>query len=338
MTSKTLRIIAGAGISLAFLAGAFYKVRLPELWAALRGINPFALLFCLSFFTVNCVFRALMWRVTTRPLQQVAFSTLFGGVVVGYLANNLLPLRTGELVRTYYLAARTGIPGTAVFSTICVERALDVISLGLLLAAALIWGLRGIVPQTASVVLAAMAAVLGAALLLLTGLLRFNRLHENVQLPAALSRAGEGVRKFLEPVANLRRTKTFLVLTGLSLAAWASNYLSLLPLARSAQNCAEAALLLLLFINLGLLIPSSPGALGVMQVAFWTALAPFGIPKEQALALSLAYQGGLYLLTLAVGLPYAARAHVRLGRAAGENGRSLSGKGTGRCREPQVKK
>ncbi|MGO0122930.1 lysylphosphatidylglycerol synthase domain-containing protein [Desulfothermobacter acidiphilus] len=59
-----------------------------------------------------------------------------------------------------------------------------------------------------------------------------------------------------------------------------------------------------LFINLGLLLPSSPGALGVMQVAFWLALLPFGVSKEQSLALSFAYQAGLYLFTLAVGLPF----------------------------------
>lgn len=66
----------------------------------------------------------------------------------------------------------------------------------------------------------------------------------------------------------------------------------------------EAALLLLLFVNIGLLVPSSPGALGVMQAAFWLVLAPFGVPKAQSLALSFAYQGGLYLFTLSVGLPF----------------------------------
>ncbi|MEW6772138.1 MAG: lysylphosphatidylglycerol synthase transmembrane domain-containing protein [Bacillota bacterium] len=314
MTPKTLRITAGIAISLAFLAGAFYKVRLGELWTALKGINLFALLMCLFFFGISCIFRAVMWRVTTRPLQQVGFSALFGGVIVGYMANNLLPVRAGELVRTYYLAARTGIPGAAVFSTVCIERVLDLVSLGLLLAAGIFWGIRGLTPHTAGLTLVVLATTLAAGALILSGLVRLNKLPE--KSGGILVRACNRVKEFLEPVGKLQQSKTLLLLVGLSLAAWASNYLSLLPLVYGAQNRPEAALLLLLFINLGLLIPSSPGALGVMQVAFWTALAPFGISKEQALALSLAYQGGLYLFTLAVGLPYAAQAPVKLTKIA----------------------
>lgn len=309
MTPKTFRTIVGIAISLAFLAGAFYKARFGELWTALKGINLFALLICLFFFGISCVFRAVMWRVTTRPLQQVGFSALFGGVIVGYMANNLLPVRAGELVRTYYLAARTGIPGVAVFSTVCIERVLDLVSLGLLLLAGLGLGIRELGLDTAGATLIALAAVLAAGVLVLAGLGRLNRLPE--KSGGILVRARIRVKEFLEPVRNLRQSKTLLLLGGLSLAAWASNYLSLLPLVYGAQNRPEAALLLLLFINLGLLIPSSPGALGVMQVAFWTALVPFGIAREQALALSLAYQGGLYLFTLAVGLPYAARASMK---------------------------
>ncbi|MEW6446525.1 MAG: lysylphosphatidylglycerol synthase transmembrane domain-containing protein [Bacillota bacterium] len=314
MTSKTLHTVAGIVISLVFLSGAFYKVRLTELWAALREINPIALLLCLLFFGISCVFRALMWQVTTRALQQVRFSLLFGGVIVGYMANNLLPVRAGELVRAYYLSARTGIPGAAVFSTVCIERFLDLVSLGILLAAGLFWSIRGLTPHTAGLTLTALATVLAAGALIPAGLVRLNKIQG--KRGGILFRGRKRVKEFLEPVGKLRQPKTLLTLTGLSLAAWAGNYLSLLPLLRGVQNCTEAALLLLLFINLGLLIPSSPGALGVMQVAFWAALAPFGIAKEQSLALSLAYQGGLYLFTLAVGLPYAARVPVRLAKMA----------------------
>ena len=76
------------------------------------------------------------------------------------------------------------------------------------------------------------------------------------------------------------------------------------------------ALLLMLFINIGVLIPSSPGAFGIMQIAFWMALAPFGVSRASALALSFAYQGGIYLFTLAVGIPYFVAAHLRLHDAA----------------------
>jgi hypothetical protein len=96
----------------------------------------------------------------------------------------------------------------------------------------------------------------------------------------------------------------------LSLFAWACNYLSFYALLHGfvAQGF-DAALLLLLFTNLANLIPSSPGALGVMQLAFWMALIKFGVAKEQALALSFIYQIEVYLFTIVVGVPYLIRAN-----------------------------
>jgi uncharacterized membrane protein YbhN (UPF0104 family) len=111
----------------------------------------------------------------------------------------------------------------------------------------------------------------------------------------------------------LRDYKLVALLVALSLAAWFSNYLSMAALVGGeVAHFFIPALLLLLFINIGVLIPSSPGAFGIMQIAFWMALAPFGVARENALALSFAYQGGLYLFTLAVGIPYFLAAHLRM--------------------------
>lgn len=302
MRCNSLQIL-GLALSLLLLAGAFYRIRPETFWAALKETDRGALGCCVFFFGVSCLARAVMWRVTTRPLQSVAFFTLFGGIMVGYLANNFLPARAGEVVRAYYLARRTGIPGPAAFATVCVERALDAASLGLLVATALVVGVRGLRPETARFTLAALCGALAVGAALFAGLLRLSeRPPGKPALPAPVRKT---LASFTGPLRPLGRPRTLVLLVTLSLLAWGANYLSLLSLVpEAAASRPQAALLLLLFINLGLLIPSSPGAFGVMQLAFWAALAPFGLPKEVALALSLAYQGGLYLFTLALGLPF----------------------------------
>ncbi|MEW5786047.1 MAG: lysylphosphatidylglycerol synthase transmembrane domain-containing protein [Bacillota bacterium] len=311
LQSKFLRIVVGTIISLAFLIGAFYKIQLPQFWAALKNTNAVYVLLCVLFFGLSCIFRALMWRFTTRPLGEVRFLTLFGGVVVGYMANNILPLRAGELVRAFYLSARSDISKTAAFSTICIERVLDVVTLGLLLLLGVTWGIRGLAVHTAEVALTALAAAVLAAMLLLAGLSRASGKKQGSS--NFFTRLFDTIGKFVQPVRQLQKPQIVLALLSLSLAAWASNYFSVLALINGVAGFQlQAALLLLLFVNLGLLIPSSPGALGVMQAAFWTALVPFGVAKEQSLAYSFIYQGGLYLFTLGVGLPYFLRAHVNL--------------------------
>jgi uncharacterized membrane protein YbhN (UPF0104 family) len=76
----------------------------------------------------------------------------------------------------------------------------------------------------------------------------------------------------------------------------------------------EAAMVLFLFINIGFLIPSSPGAIGVIQMAFLMALEPFGVPKAQALAISLAFHLIFYLFTIGAGLPYFLWAHLKISK------------------------
>ncbi|ACX51663.1 hypothetical protein Adeg_0513 [Ammonifex degensii KC4] len=205
-------------------------------------------------------------------------------------------------MRAYYFTARTGSPLASSLSTIFVERVYDVFSLGLLLLLALAWGVRGVVPSKAELALLFVALIcVGTAVI--AGALTRHHLRAKDSRPLGFIMAG--IREFARPLSQLRDGRTALILATLSVAAWFSNYLSLMVLLRGVANSLpEAALLLLLFVNMGLLIPSSPGALGVMQAAFWLALLPFGVSKEQSLALSLAYQGGLYLFTLAVGLPF----------------------------------
>lgn len=307
MFSKTFRIAAGIVISMLFVIAAFYKIRLGDFLVALLGTNLINLLLCLFFFCISCLFRAGIWHITTQPLKHVSISTLFGGIMVGYMANNFLPLRAGELVRAHYLSARTDIPYPAAFCTVCIERVFDVLSLALLLTAGLIWGIRGLAVDKAVLAFTALWILVVAAVFITVACRRLNRPAE--KSPAFMLWVRYRIKEFLGPVTNLKQPKKLFSLTLLSLAAWAGNYLALLVLISGAvRNSTEAALLLLLFINIGLLIPSSPGALGIIQVAFWTALAPFGVTKETAIALSIAFQAGLYVFTLAMGLPYYLRA------------------------------
>ena len=50
-------------------------------------------------------------------------------VVIGYMANNLLPMRLGELVRSYYVGEREGISKASALATVFVERVFDALTL-----------------------------------------------------------------------------------------------------------------------------------------------------------------------------------------------------------------
>ena len=64
--------------------------------------------------------------------------------MVGYAANNLIPVRIGELMRAYYLTLREGVGTMSTFGTVVLERASDVIALLLLVGVAALFGSLGL--------------------------------------------------------------------------------------------------------------------------------------------------------------------------------------------------
>ena len=83
--------------------------------------------------------RALRWRYLTDPIRPLSTGPLFRAVSVGFMANNVFPLRMGEVVRAWYLARETGVSVAAVFGTVILERVIDtlmvvVLAMGVVLA------------------------------------------------------------------------------------------------------------------------------------------------------------------------------------------------------------
>ncbi|MCX5738350.1 MAG: lysylphosphatidylglycerol synthase transmembrane domain-containing protein [Proteobacteria bacterium] len=69
--------------------------------------------------------RALRWRHLTNPVCDASRGALFRATAVGALANNVFPLRIGEVVRAFYLARETRAGTAALFGTVVLERGID---------------------------------------------------------------------------------------------------------------------------------------------------------------------------------------------------------------------
>ena len=80
--------------------------------------------------------RTMRWHFLLKPLMGKPARALYPVVVVGYMANNLVPVRIGELLRSYYLSLRENVSAAGAFGTVAVERASDVLALLLFFAAA----------------------------------------------------------------------------------------------------------------------------------------------------------------------------------------------------------
>jgi len=308
------KILLGLVVSVGLLVYFFWDVDLRVVGARLRDTlwGFLALSVALNF--VSLWARARRWRYLFAPGARAGH--LFRALLVGYMGNNLLPLRAGEIVRIY-VASRHGPRFWTTFATVVVERVLDGLALGLLVGGVLLmvalpgelrWSILLFlgVDLVGILVLVLIAAAPNATRALIETL--FHRIGWlERRMLSMLGMMTEGLR-------GLRARRHVIPITLYSVGIWLFLALSVwtglhaahldLPLA--------AAWTVLAFLGLGVSLPSSPGFVGVVQAATVLALALFAVPRTEALSFSLLLHASQFFPVTALGLVCLFLEHIRL--------------------------
>lgn len=123
--NKYFKIAIGIGISAFFMWHVLRGIEFDLLLGYLGSFNPLVLALGLVIWLVGYGIRGWRWQLLLRPVVQVPFKTSFKVLVIGFTANNLLPLRAGEFVRAYLLGKKLTVSKTTVFATVAAERLFD---------------------------------------------------------------------------------------------------------------------------------------------------------------------------------------------------------------------
>ena len=126
---RSYRFWIGIIVSLLFFGILVYRIDLGDIADNLRVANYFYIVPAIILYFISVWFRTLRWQLLLAPMKNVPVRRLYPVVIVGYMANNLLPVRLGELVRSYYLGHREGVSKSAGLATILVERVFDGLTL-----------------------------------------------------------------------------------------------------------------------------------------------------------------------------------------------------------------
>ena len=308
------KILLGLVVSAGLLVYFFWDVDLRVVGARLRETLWGFLALSVALNILSLWARARRWRYLFAPGAQAGH--LFRALMVGYMGNNLLPLRAGEIVRVY-VASRHGPRFWTAFATVVVERVLDGLALGLLVAGVLLivpvpremrWSILVFlaVDLLGMLLLAAIAVAPGACRALIQVLFhRFGWIER--RMLGMLDTMTEGLR-------GLRAPRHLLPIALYSVAIWLFLALSVWTALHAAHLDLPlaAAWTVLAFLGLGVSLPSSPGFVGVVQAATVLALALFDVPRTEALSFSLLMHASQFLPVTAVGLVFLFLEHVRL--------------------------
>ena len=332
------RLWLGLAVTSVFLIALVLQVDADELATALSEANYGYVIPGIATYFGSLYFRAYRWRFLLLPFRSVRVMRLYAVVLVGYMANNLLPVRLGEVVRSYYLARREPVGASTALATIFIERVFDGLTLlSFLIVAALFFPLDELTENVSGNVRLAPEAVMvvlvvpfAAALGLMVGIalypersLRIAALFTRL-LPGGLSmKVDLFMHRFLQGFQGLHRPGKLTLLFLQSLPIWLTEAVMYYIIALgfgldeyfdSITTMLVAMLLVTAVSNLATSLPSSQGSVGpfeffaVQTLLFLSTDIGTGVASAYALVLHAA----LLLPVIAAGLFHLAFSSISL--------------------------
>ncbi|HNT24723.1 MAG TPA: lysylphosphatidylglycerol synthase transmembrane domain-containing protein [Anaerolineales bacterium] len=322
---KSWKFWFGLIISALSLYLVLRKIDYAQLWSELSSANYWWILPGVGVYFIGLWVRAWRWHYLLRPLKVIPTRTMFPIVTIGYAGNNIFPARAGEVVRAVILKRKEGVPFSASFATIIVERVFDGIvmlafvfvnlsELGRLSNVSIeIGGLRLGVQDVAvwgSVAFfGALATFLAAAMFpavterILTALVtRF--IPERIQ-PKVLDVA----KRFLGGLESLRSPFDALMVFFTSVIIWLLETVKYWFVMHAFGFTVSFFALMLMngVVNLMTTIPSAPGYLGTFDLPGIAVLEAYNVAREAAASYTFVLHLALWFPVTALGLYFMAR-------------------------------
>lgn len=309
-------------VSAFFVVLIIYKVDFNKTKEALETANYTYLLLGIALSLMTNIFRSYRWKFVLDPIQKIGIPSLFSGVAIGYMANNLLPARLGEFVRAYIIGKKEGISKTSTLATIVVERIFDGLTLLFFLVLISLFFSMPVWVKRVGFIAAVFFLSLSAFLIILM----FNkdigvRLVER-GLGFFSSRMGKRASRlsdyFLSGLAIVNHKKDIAIVFLFSVIVWlveGTTYY-VVSLSFDINLPLYVPILTVVIVNLGIMIPSAPGYIGTFEFFCISALALFFVEESTALSFAIVLHAVLFVPITVIGLIYFWKENLRFSEIA----------------------
>ncbi len=272
--------------SIAFLA---LRVDLDE---ALEQITEVRLAWALPgllAFTLSKAIHAYRWRVLLWHRRELHAGDLLSVFLVSNLANAVVPLRAGDVLRVELTRRRFGIPRPELTSSVfLVESVLDGVAFVVLLVPALLLlNPSALRTPTAALVAAGILGIFAASLLVarLEVAANVERWRLLRPLPApARARLAAVIPSFVSGMRVLRGGRPVTIAIAMSIVAWMAEVSVYWMMGRAfgLELGLSEAVLVMIAANVIVSLPLTPWDIGPYEVAVTEALAIMGFGLSQA--------------------------------------------------------
>jgi len=314
--SNNLRIAIGIGllVSILFLFLAFRNLQPEAFFESLTQIDlPLTFLGALIYFIAVLVI-AWRWQFLLNQIQRISLPALTQLVAIGYMGNNVYPLRAGEALRVFLLKRNHRVPLARSATTVLVERVFD----GIVMLSFIIIGLSAteiVSDDIRNVLTVALPIFVIAVIVFFTLALFPNQIRRLVtiitrflpqRITDIINHLSDDV---LEGLAGLRHPLYLVGAVFASYLTWAIEAFVywIVMQAFGLELDYIVALLAVGTVNLAGLIPAVPGQIGVYEFFVSRVLIAVGIPEDTALAYAIVVHIVIWLPVTVVGFIFLVR-------------------------------
>ncbi len=287
----------GLFVSLVCLVLALRDIDYAGVMAGLSNINGCLLLLAILSVLATFLVKALRWKMLFEAVNRPPVQKAFSIQAIGMLFNTFAPARLGDLARAYLLGESEETSKMYVLGTVVVEKFLDLIFL--LFAMALVlsqivapdWFTPGFTGSGSSAGRLVIVTLLGGVVF---GLLIWKGPQVSGWLRRLFKFLPAAWVKWLDAQLSLgiqsldvfRQPRQLAGVLCLSLLSWllAASTNALVLAAMGLRLTIWASVLLLVVLQAGLSVPSSPGRIGVFHYLTLITLLFFAVDRETALS------------------------------------------------------
>jgi uncharacterized protein (TIRG00374 family) len=122
-----LKILAGICVNIVFIWLTLRQIDIKQSFGLITSVKYFVLIPAILVYAFTYILRSVRYYYILLPLKKTKVLDNLPYTIIGFFANNIIPLRLGELIRAKITGERLRVSRSSVLATIVIERLFDVI-------------------------------------------------------------------------------------------------------------------------------------------------------------------------------------------------------------------
>jgi uncharacterized protein (TIRG00374 family) len=288
-----LKILFGIALSIILVYLTLRQVDFKKSLEFIKNANYFVLIPGVLLYAFTYVLRGIRYYFVVLPLKKTPVLANFPYTIIGAFANNLIPLRLGELIRAKITGERFSVSRSSMLATIVVEKMFDVIMfIVFFFAIALFMSFPHFIEKSFYMLASLLIICFVVLYLMLTHEKKAFNILAKIPIPAMITSLITGfINKFNGGLVILRKPYVLTMTFIMSAVIWIIEviFLVIVACACGVHLSFLGAIFTVIVIGMGAIIPTAPGYFGAFELMGVLALSTIGVNKDAAFACIATY-------------------------------------------------